>query len=288
MASTNTTYIIESRLISLNSQYGNQSNSSYLSDITFELPKLLTLDKSITTVELALIHAEIPVSFYNVNYTCNLLKIDATTYTIPVGNYNITSLLTAITTAITATLPSMTFSFSKITGILTINNNTNFTIYNNFTGSIGTLLGMTINSSLTSLSNTLTLPYPVNLLGIKKLSIVSNEIATFNYVSRGNINLLASIPVDQPSYGLVIYENKNQLKHTLHLQDINKIDIQILDEQFNLVNFNNQNWTMLFSIYITRKIADLDFGNNLGVIQSMPPTKNTTEVPFSENDLLME
>lgn len=291
-----TTYITESRLISLNSQFGIQNNSSFLSDITFELPKLLSIDKTITNVELALIHAEIPVSFYTVNYTCNLLKIDATIYTIPVGNYNITSLISAITTAITATLPSMTFSFNKINGILTINNNSNFTIYNDFTGSIGTLLGMENNTTLTSTLNTLTLPYAVNLLGIKRLSIVSNEIGTFNYSSTGNINLLASIPVDQPSFGLVIYENKNQLKHTLHLQDINKMDIQILDEQFNLVNFNNQNWTMLFSIYITRKIVDLDFGNNLGVSQPIlinpaePSKKNqekTLEIPFSENDLLL-
>lgn len=281
-----TTYITESRLISLNSQYATQNNNSFLSNVEFQLPKLLTIDKSIISVELALIHAEIPVSFYTVNYTCNLLKIGSNTYTIPVGNYNITSLLTAITTLITATLPSMTFSFNKTNGILTINNNANFTIYNDFIGSIGTLLGMSTNTTLTSSSNTLTLTYPVNLLGIKKLSIVSNEIGTFNYSSVGNWNLLASIPVDQASFGLVIYENKNQLKHALHLQEINKIDISILDEQFNFVNFNNQNWTMLFSLYITRKIEELVVGDNLGN-NKLPENPKKTILDNYENDLLL-
>lgn len=283
--SSNTSYslVTESRLISLNSQFGIKANNSYLSDITFELPKLLVMDKNITNVELALIHAEIPVSFYNVNYTCNLLKINSNTYTIPVGNYNITTLINAIIIQTQVDYPLLNISFNKITGNLTINNNVNFIIYNNFIGSIGTLLGMIVSSSSPSASS-FTPPYPVNLLGIKRLSIVSNEIGTFNYTSKGNINLLASIPVDQPSFGLVIYENKNQLKHSLHLQDINKLDIQILDEQYNLVNFNNQNWTMLFSIYITRKVANLDYGENLGKNSIQTKQSIPVEPPF---DLLL-
>lgn len=304
-----TSYITESRLISLNSQFGIQNNSSFLSDIAFELPKLLVVDKTITNVELALIHAEIPVSFYTINYTNNLFYIDTLQYDIPVGNYNATSLISTIKALIVSTHPNITITLNKITGKLTFINDFDFTINNtsNYPYSVGTILGVPENTDLTSLSNELTLTYPLNLLGIKRLSIVSNEIGTFNFTSRGNVNLLASIPIDESSYGLVIYENKNQLKHTLHLQDINKMDIQILDEQFNLVNFNNQNWTMLFSIYITRKIVDLDFGNNLGVSQpilsdsnesptdvslnsnpSLEPKKQqkSVELPFSENDLL--
>ena len=34
-------------------------------------------------------------------------------------------------------------------------------------------------------------------------------------------------------------------------KDINKIDIALYDEDFNYINFNNINWSILFCLYIT-------------------------------------
>ena len=104
----------------------------------------------------------------------------------------------------------------------------------------------------------------VNLLGAKKLVVVSNILNSANYSSKsGSLSLLATIPVDQPAYGVIIYENRNNLRHHLKSRDINKIDIKILDEAHNKVDFNNIDWTMLLCFYITKKLHDPDTTNNL-------------------------
>ena len=54
---------------------------------------------------MSLVNAQIPVSFYTINYTNNILKIalgsgNIQYIIIPVGNYNATTLISAITTLI--------------------------------------------------------------------------------------------------------------------------------------------------------------------------------------------
>ena len=40
-------------------------------------------------------------------------------------------------------------------------------------------------------------------------------------------------------------------KFTLTNTDIHKIDLAITDEDFNYINFNNINWSIIFSLHIT-------------------------------------
>ena len=48
-----------------------------------------------------------------------------------------------------------------------------------------------------------------------------------------------------------MYQNTGGAKFTLSNTDINKIDLQLYDEDFNYINFNNINWSILFCLYIT-------------------------------------
>jgi len=252
---------IETKLFSVTSDSATtKNNSTFLSDVTFEANNFITNDGTISNLEIQLIHAEIPVSFYIINEYNNKFKfkldIEAiTTKTIENGNYNSSSLITALNTALNDA--NLIITISKLTGKLTFSYNKSFIIYNNFINSIGNILGFsenTINNSVGS-SNpyTLTPPYMLNLLGAKKLNILSSNISTINHSSEvGTISMISSIAVDQPSYGLIIYENKSGIKHHLQNKDISIFDIQIVDENHNLINFNNINWSMLFCFYITR------------------------------------
>jgi len=252
---------IETKLFSVTSDSATtKNNSTFLSDVTFEANNFITNDGTISNLEIQLIHAEIPVSFYIINEYNNKFKfkldIEAiTTQTIENGNYNSLSLITALNTALNDA--NLIITISKLTGKLTFSYNKSFIIYNNFINSIGNILGFsenTINNSVGS-SNpyTLTPPYMLNLLGAKKLNILSSNISTINHSSEvGTISMISSIAVDQPSYGLIIYENKSGIKHHLQNKDISIFDIQIVDENHNLINFNNINWSMLFCFYITR------------------------------------
>jgi hypothetical protein len=281
----------ETKLISLTSDAGIKNNGTYLSDITFFCNGLLVPNPQIINVELILLHAEIPVSFYTINYSNSFFKFKLDTNPIqnlqvPVGNYNANSLITALLTLINDA--NFTITISKITGKLTFQHNKTFNIYTDNTYSIGQILGFELNQTYTSTGQnpfTLNTPYPLNLLGIKKLNILSSELSTINYSSnKGTVSLLGSIPVDQPSFGLVIYENKTNTKYKLNNFEISKIDIQIEDETHNPVNFNNINWCLLFGLIITMDLS-IDVNNSL-ITSTIPNTEESKQKETTNNPAL--
>lgn len=254
-----TTITTETKLINLTSETATHLyNSTYLSNVSFDTPSLLVKSPYISKVELELLHAEIPVSFYTINYSNSYFKykIDTgpiTTQQVPVGNYNANSLITALLTLINDA--NFEITISKITGKLTFHHNKAFIIYTDNQYSIGGILGFTLGTSYTSIelpNYTLNSPYPLNLLGIKKININSSRLITNNFTSgQGSNTLLHSLSVDQPSWGLVIYENTSGIRFNLGNREIHKIDLQLFDEDQNYINFNNINWSMLFCLHIT-------------------------------------
>jgi len=265
-----TTYT-DSKIITLSSNSASvKYNSSFLSNVRFELSNLLKDEKDIMHRQICLQSAQIPYSFYIVNYTCDQFRIRNLSnsitydYTIPVGNYNATSLITAITSAIATDFPSMVISLNKNNGILSFTNNSNFTIYNNFQYSIGTILGISNSTNLTSTSNTLTLTYPLNLLGIKVLEVKSSILTLNNIssVSGGQSILLASIPVSAVPFGMIDYSDKGNNQMTFMNTSLDEIDILITDgETGEFVNFNNIGWTMTFIIHLLRTTQPIQSNN---------------------------
>jgi len=264
----------ENKLISLTSQSASQYfNSTYLSNVLFNTPGLVVSKPNIRNIELCLVHAEIPVSFYNINYTNNQFKYklgtgSITIVSIPVGNYNANTLITAMITAINNV--AFTITINKITGVLTFNYNASFIIYTDNANTIAKILGFTISSvGFMSVSNSTIAPYPLNLLGIKKLNICSSKLVTNNYITGvGSTSLLASLSVDQSAFGLIIYQNQGGARYTLSNKDILSIDILISDESFNLINFNNIDWSLVFSISVT---YDFNIDPNSALIPITPP-----------------
>jgi hypothetical protein len=284
---------IETKLFSVTSSSATtKNNSTFLSNLEFEANGFIH-GEGVINLDVALIHAEIPVSFYVINEYNNQFKFKLnvsaiTTVSIPFGNYNSTSLISALNTALNDV--NMVITISKLTGKLTFTYNNSFIIYNDFPFSLGNILGFNENTINNSIASAITPPNMLNLLGAKKLNIISNELNTINHSSEvGSLSMLSSIAVDQPSYGLIIYENKSGIKHNLRVKDINKVDIQILDEYHNLINFNNIDWSILLCFYITRQSqsqSSLSFSNLIGV-----PTSNTLGVlekvvpPNKKNDI---
>ena len=249
----------ESKLINLSSESANQyNNTTYLSYLSFNTPGLLIKNPFLKKVELSVLHAEIPVSFYTINYTNSYFKYKLDTgpiltQQVPVGNYNANSLISALLTLINDA--NFQIIINKVTGVIQFHHNKTFIIYTDNTYSIGKVLGFDLNTSYVSTElplYTLTAIYPLNLLGIKKINISSQNLITNNFSSAiGTTSLINSISVDQPPFGLIVYQNTGSTKFTLSNTDINKIDLQLFDEDFNYINFNNINWSILFCLYIT-------------------------------------
>lgn len=167
---------LDSRIIILNnfndSAHGRLLNETYKSDIEFQFNGLLKQEDDIQQVQISLVNAQIPVSWYIINYTNNVFILQlgnniTKTYYISVGNYNTNSLITALNTLINDSIFFITIS--KITGKLT------FTIYSDNNYSICSILGFELNT-VYNCSFSFICPYPLNFLGYKRLEIYSQQM----------------------------------------------------------------------------------------------------------------
>lgn len=252
---------INSRIISLNSANALlKNNGTYNSDVLFRLPGLLKKETDVKQVSFQLIDAQIPVSFYNINYTNNVLNYQISslnyTITIDVGNYNFNSL--AINMKAKFLLNGHTFliTINKQNGIITFATTTTNFVFT--TSSMFSILGFPLQNQ-TSTFFSLTATYPLNLLGITKIKISSLLFNTYNVdsASNGLSNLISTVPIDQPAFGLISYENKSNAKYKLRTDAVDEIDLQLTDQNDNLVNFNNIDWTMTILLEIVRETQDL-------------------------------
>lgn len=264
--------IKEKRIINLNSEDAtNYYNGSFLSDINFNFRGLLKDEDNVLYYEGGILNAQIPVSFYQVAYYNNTLiyeiqGLGIETLTLPVGNYNFSTFATALQDAFTSAGYNMIITISEITGKLTftITSFSDFIFYGSSSGTtIFKILGFDPTQDYLSSGISLTAPYLLNLLGPKKLKISSQAFSnssndTTNYATS---NLIATLSVDAPSYGLIIFNNLVDSYGKLRVKQIDNIDIQIKDEYGNLINFNNTDWSITLAINIFRKIEFRD--NNL-------------------------
>lgn len=251
----------ESRLININSANALiKNNGTYNSDVVFKFPGLVKPEQYITGIQFQLLDAQLPVSFYNINYTNNTLnyQLSSVNYTITadVGNYNFNSLATQLVAKFLANGHIFTITINKQNGIITFATPaTNFILQ---VSSMFSVLGLLLSNHISS-SFSLTADYPLNLLGITKIKIQSVNLSSYNADSSnsGNSNNIGLIPVDQPSFGLIVFENKSSSKFDLRNNQIDEIDLQITDQNNNLINFNNIDWNLTILIETTREVETL-------------------------------
>ena len=227
-------------------------------------------DKDISHVEVGIVNSEIPVSFYTINeYNCELYVsyrlpsagfITVSKLVMPLANYTATSFISVfldtLATLIGLATPIATAVF------VTLDRNTGKLLISMDTAFVSTLifrstdLGGSNNSTMFTLmgfdadfvvGSVATLaPFPINLLGINKISIRSSTLATYSYDSgvQGFGNILGVIEVDAPPYGVILYKNTSMTYSLLRVRDIDLFSIQLTDEKSNLIDFNNQPWSM--------------------------------------------
>lgn len=263
--------IKERRIINLNSEDATSfNNGSFLSDVNFNFRGLLKDEDNILFCEGGLLNAQIPVSFYQVAYYNNTLfyTVDTNLYTItiPVGNYNFSTFSTALETEFLSNNHTFNITISETTGKLTFQLITGGIDFVFLGASSGTtcfkILGFDPTQNYPDNgSSILTAPYLLNLLGAKKLKISSlifsnNGNDTTNYATS---NIIATLSVDAPSYGLIVYNNLSDVYGKLKVKRIDNIDIQIKDEYGNLINFNNTDWSITLALLIYRKV---EYRNN--------------------------
>ena len=262
----------DNRIISLNSKYAQLRNGTLKSDVVFNFKGIVKDDDNIIQKYITIIDAQIPVSFYTINGSNQVLTVvsGGNTYTLNItnGNYNATSLITELKTKI-ATIPGLTATIviNKSTGKLTFTFSSSVQLAY-ATSTIASILGLTFGLTGT----VITLQQPLNLLGIKKLNIKSNALAVSNFSSEnlGSASILLSIPNNEAQFNMISFTNQNNLNNCILNADIvDVIDIQIVDETNTAINFNGQDWSMTLGISIERE-RRVKFDHNLmDAIQSV-------------------
>lgn len=250
--------VLESKLINLNSNNAIKNNSTFLSNVYFPFPSLIVNSSNIKKVQISVLNAQFPYSFYIINVYNNLLRMSVNggvpfTLTLTRGNYNSNTLISEILTQLSlAGVTNITIVLSTITGRLSFTTTgTSIEIF--ASGStILRVLGFDPTTDYTSVSQVLTAPFPLNLLNTLKIRVCSLALCSNSLDSsvNGNLNLLASFAVNAESYGLNVYENPTGIKTELQVRDLNGFDLQILDDDSNLINFNNVYWTITMQLDI--------------------------------------
>ena len=260
----------DTRYISLNTQHGvshpttGNYVTSYLSNIDFHFRGLLKEEDDILYSHIDIVNAQIPVSFYNINYATNTLKYTINngsilTLTVDRSNYNLTSLMVELKSKFLSAGYTMNTTFYKPTGKFTFSSSQPFSFLS--TGStILEILGFDSVSNYTSTNNVLVGEHPCNLLGIKKLKFCSSALAT-NSVSSygsGSDSLFGIIPVNASPFGMIQYNNTSGRRSLLKNKVIDMIDIQVYDENNRYINFNNTEWSITLAITTTRKLKNTE------------------------------
>jgi len=269
----------DNRLITLNSQDGVKINGTYLSNIQFNFSGLLKDDRNLIRTYVTVLNAQIPVSFYIIDETNNVLNYlqgaVQKTITISVGNYNGNQLVTALNAGFTANSTDITASLNTLNGLLVFTVTVPALTYTfQSTSTIKKILGF--DSNLIT-STFVTLPYQLNLLGKKKIFINSYNLRNSAYTSKnlGFVQTVATIPVDQPPYNMINYVSATDLeKVILTNRSVDTIDIQIFDEDNNYINFRNIDWSITLCLTVEKIDLDkIDYG-----INSLPMEKNNIEI----------
>jgi len=275
--------IIENKLITLNSTYATKLNSTLNSNVLFNFKGILTDEDDIISSNICVMNAQIPVSFYTINATNNQIQTQIGNVNLVNGNYNFNSLATMVVSAFSTQIgTTITLTINVINGIITFTYISGIlptylyfdSLYNAYK-----VFGFKPNLTYIWASNKIIAPYPLNLLGVKKLYIRSQklQIASFNSATNNLGITLSTIPVDVPAFSMISYTNQTDLnKSNLQIKIIDQIDISITDEDTNLIDFNNLDWNITLVL------------ENIRLIPEKPPTfrELTTKIkPFETSPL---
>ena len=255
----NTLQLIDSKQFYLTStsKIGVKMNSTLNSKINFEIPRFITKQSNILYHLIKLLHAEIPYSFYIINDTNNVINLVINAinhfFTVPVGNYNAFTLLTVLNTIDN----KITFTLNNSTGKYHIDSNFIFSVLSSSTLNkiIGGISNTTYNAVAVNNKYVLNFPFAVNLLGTKNIYIKCNLILENLQTKTNDSQTLKSIPVNVPPFGLILYNNNENIETLVKNSQIDNLNIEIVDDDDNLINFNNQDWTICIELKTTLQVS---------------------------------
>ena len=101
----------------------------------------------------------------------------------------------------------------------------------------------------------LVFPFAVNLLGTRNIFIKCNLILENLQTKTNDNQTLKSIPVNVPPFGLIMYNNIENIESLVKNSQIDNLNIEIYDDEDNLINMNNQDWSITIELRTTLQVS---------------------------------
>jgi len=195
----------------------------------------------------ALKDAQIPVGFYNIRAPYNTITLNGTTYTVPQGNYNITSLINALNAQITNAVG--VFATTSTTNQVSFTSNNGQVIIGVPPLSLGYFLGFTNGqtASATNTSVTGTSSYITNFdtcfyIWIQNLGTSSLDGQQITY----------KIPNNTGSGSIIQYTEGSAWEQKIVVTDrsnrLDRLIITVIDRFGNVLNNNGLDWTFTLEV----------------------------------------
>jgi len=255
--------ITESRLIVLNSKDATKLNGGMNSNVIFEFNDIMLKSNDIIYTTLAVLDAEIPASYYNVNGSNNTSSVTRNGVTALIittsGNYNalqyITEFKSAYETAFSGS--TLTMTFDSITGKYSLQD-TAFSITINNAGSnsyilLGAVVGTDYTFSKTA-SPLDTFNSLANFLGVTRIKLMSDTLVSHNVESNNmtTTTIIDTLGASAGDFGLTVYNSLGR-ESLLLAKRIQEIDIQVKDQSNNFIDFNFIDWNITLILNIHRQ-----------------------------------
>lgn len=248
--------IIDTKQYYLTPSGGTKLNGDYNSKIRFSIPYLISFNKNILYQSIKLSHAEIPYSFYIINDTNNSIKINGINMIIDNGNYNAYTLLEKLNQLLTKNNIQASISLDTSTGKYLLTSNNPITINSSTIYKIIGLDDFLIHGILnpTTSKYIINFAYPVNTGGIRNIFIKTNLITNNLNLRNNDSSVIKSIPVNVPPFGIIQYNNTENLESIIRNRETDVLEIELVDDEGYEINFNNLEWSLCLELKMTKQL----------------------------------
>jgi len=283
----------DSRIISLNSKDSVKLNGNYNSNLFFNMPNIVEKDPDITHIHVTVEDCQIPVAWYLINDTNNILHYIYQNQNFNIvlekGNYTGSTIITELKNKFLENGITVSIVLSQVTGYLLFkfsNLASSLTFNYILSKNLMIILGFTENITA-DIGNgyTILAPNPLNLLGIMKLNICSSNlssISSFSSNSKLSNQILQTINVDLPQWHQLSYLNKSSHYARMKANYLDNIDLQLFDDNAEYVEMNDIDWSITIQLIIFRKLKSKIDRLYLNDLAEPEPEKEPEKKPEKE------
>lgn len=221
------------------------------SDCDFFLETIIEAPRFDMQMLVSVIDAEIPYSFYNITTKNNTLVINNIEISINPQNYSAFNIVDAFNEKFTIEGLDIVMSFNDNTNKFSLLSATSFTIDST---TMIKELGM---DDLPQSTNTYISNKVCNLAGTSSIYIRSDNMNIQNINSFGKTNGVLSKVLVNTSPGNFIFFEPSTPQYFILGNSLNFINIQLLNDDNEFIDFNGLDWSLTLSIEYFRKKDDI-------------------------------